>query len=317
MLPSRARRRPAARVDYGWGMRIGIAVVALAGVAAGASVAGCGRKEVEEAEEAPPAHVRCAAAAAATLADTTLLRGEIEPPPRAEQVVAAPVGGRIARIAVDEGDVVAAGAEIAVIEDPGLGAAANESGAELAAAEAELKAATIERERQAKLVAAGIGPQGDLDDAIGREASARGARDAALSRRTLARSQTARAVLRAARAATVLHVFRRAGELIDVSDPGSAAIAELADLSVLELRAQVTGRDLVGLAAGDAAEVTLDALPGVTLHGTIAAVSPAIDPATSLGTVRVRLDLGGGPRPAVGLPGVAVVRRAPRTAVTV
>ena len=100
-------------------------------------------------------------------------------------------------------------------------------------------------------------------------------------------------------------------------DGGDTAIAEIADVSVLELRAQVTAAELVELAPGAPAEVVLDAVPGRPLHGEVIAVAPAIDPETSLGAVRVRLTLPAGWSPTVGLAGAATVTRPPRQALVV
>ncbi|MCA9679263.1 MAG: efflux RND transporter periplasmic adaptor subunit, partial [Myxococcales bacterium] len=133
-------------------------------------------------------------------------------------------------------------------------------------------------------------------------------------RRQLARGRLARTELRSPRAGTVLHVHRRAGEVVDGAD---TAIAEVADLSVLELRTQVTGAELIGLVAGGAADVVLDARPGVVIPGEVVVVAPALDPGTALGTVRIRLQLPDGVHPAVGLPGQATVRRAPHPAILI
>jgi len=268
----------------------------------------------EPADERPPANVTCAPVVAGPRVDTLALRGAVAPPPRAQATIAATVPGRIARLGVDEGDHVAAGALVAAIEDPGLGAGADESGAELAAAEAELRGAGAERVRRERLVGQGVAPQRELDEARAREESARAVVAAAQARQRLARGKLSRAELRAPFAGTVLHVFRRAGAVVEGAD---TAVVEIADLSVLELRAQVTGAELIGLAVGDAATVVLDAVPGVEIPGEVVAVAAALDPTTSLGTVRVRLAPPPALHLAVGLPGVARVARAPRVALSI
>lgn len=276
---------------------------------------GCGSgAEPSEEEEAPPAHVTCVPVAATSLADGVVLRGRVAPPPLAEAVVASTVPGRIAKLLVQEGDQVAAHDLIAQIEDPTLGASASTSSAEVDAARVELRSGTVERVRSERLAAQGIVPEKDVADARAREDAARANVRVAESRSGLARRQLARSDLRAPRAGTVLRVYKRAGEVVD---GGDTAIAEIADVSVLELRAQVTAAELVELAPGAPAEVVLDAVPGRPLHGEVIAVAPAIDPETSLGAVRVRLTLPAGWSPTVGLAGAATVTRPPRQALVV
>src|SRR5262245_40677594 len=97
-----------------------------------------GRAPAEESAAQSPAHVRCAAVASAAIGGELMVRGTIAPPPLAQAVVAATVPGRIAKLYVQEGDVVAARDLIAEIEDPALGAATSATGAEVEAARVEL-----------------------------------------------------------------------------------------------------------------------------------------------------------------------------------
>ncbi|HUS64509.1 MAG TPA: efflux RND transporter periplasmic adaptor subunit [Kofleriaceae bacterium] len=268
----------------------------------------------EEEEETPPARVTCVAVTPSPLGESLVLRGRVAPPPLAEAVVASTVPGRIARLFVQEGDQVAAHDLVAQIEDPTLGASASTSSAEVDAARVELRSGTVERVRSERLAAQGIVPEKDVADARAREDAARANLRVAESRSGLARRQLARSDLRAPRSGTVLRVFKRAGEVVD---GGNAAIAEIADLSALELRAQVTAVELVGLTPGAPAQVLLDAVPGRPLTGEVISVAPAVDPETSLGAVRVRLTLPAGWTPAVGLAGAATVTRPPHQALVV
>ncbi|MEZ4400588.1 MAG: efflux RND transporter periplasmic adaptor subunit [Kofleriaceae bacterium] len=285
-------------------------------LAALATVAGCSHKAAPSEEEAAaPIVVQCAPVATTAGDQPLTLRGRIAPPPRAVAVVAAPGPGRVSRVLVDEGDQVSAGQLVAVLDDPGLGASAIESTSDLAVATAELKAATAERVRRSGLVAQGISPAKDLEEADAREATARANVAAATARRSLARGNLARAELRAPRAGVVLRVRRRAGEVVDGSDP---TIIELADLSTLELSAQLTGAELLGLAVGGAATVVIDARPDLPLPATVVAVAPALDDATGLGLVRVRLtEIPAGLHLAVGLAGVATVAHRGPTGITI
>jgi multidrug efflux pump subunit AcrA (membrane-fusion protein) len=85
----------------------------------------------------------------------------------------------------------------------------------------------------------------------------------------------------------VLHVYKRAGESVDGTT--ATPIAEVADLTVLEVRAQVSPATLVRLRDNMTASVHAAGLDAA-LPGSIARVSPAVDTTTLLGTVRIRLE---------------------------
>ena len=117
----------------------------------------------------------------------------------------------------------------------------------------------------------------------------------------------------------MVKVFRRTGELVDGTP--ATPIVEIADPSRLELVADTTASDLVRARVGQPAAITLGALPGASFAGAVAAVSPAVDRATGLGVVRVRLELPADAtaiRPPIGLLGTARVEiGAPRAALGV
>jgi RND family efflux transporter MFP subunit len=222
--------------------------------------------------------------------DTIDLSGVIAPPPRADSIVSSPIAGRVASIAVDEGDRVGSNALIATIEDPALPANIAEARAGIASAQAAKTAADQEVVRQERLVSSGIGARKDLDDAKARAAAAAADVDAASARSGLANARLAHRELRAGRAGVVLHVFRKAGETVDGTS--ATPVAEVADLDVLELHAQVPPALLAKLHDGQGG-VVHEVGDDAAIPATVARVSPAVDPATLLGLVRVQLGAGG------------------------
>ncbi|MGE5184178.1 MAG: efflux RND transporter periplasmic adaptor subunit, partial [Acidobacteriota bacterium] len=179
------------------------------------------------------------------------------------------------------------GALLATIEDPALPAGTLEAKAGVAAAQAAKAAAEQELARQERLVSSGIGARKDLDDARAKAAAAAAELDAANARAGLASSRMARRELRAPRAGVVLHVWKHTGDVVD----GTAAtpVAEVADLTTLEVHAQVPPGPLARLAEGMTASVRVLGLPD-SLPATIVRVEPAVDPTTLLGMVRLRID---------------------------
>lgn len=240
----------------------------------------------DEDEKAAPAAVTCKPVESATVADTIDVTGVIAPPPKVDAIVSSPVAGRVAQVTVEEGDKVAAGQVIAMIEDPALPAGSLEANAAVQSAKAQKVAADQEVARQERLVNAGIGARKDLDDAHAKQAAAAAEVAASAARSGLAGAQLARREIRAPRAGVVLHLQRKVGESVD----GTAAtpIAEIADLSVLELHAQVPPAALAPLHEGMPATMHVVG-SDAAITGSVVRVSPAVDPQTLLGIVRVQL----------------------------
>ena len=250
-------------------------------------VAAC-RHETDEGEDKPTAAaVTCQPVKATDVDDTIDVTGVIAPPPKVDAIVSSPIAGRVGQVTVEPGDHVEAGALLAVIEDPALPAGTAQARAEVAAAEAAKTAADQELARAERLVTAGIGARKDLDDARAKASAAAAELDAAKARAGLASSQLARRELRAPRAGTVLHVWRKVGESVDGST--STPVAEVADLSVLELHAQVSPVALAPLREGMTATAHVLGVDG-PLPATVVRVEPAVDPTTLLGMVRLRVD---------------------------
>jgi len=249
-------------------------------------IAACGHAADDKPEAAPPAQVTCQTVASHDVEETVEVSGVVAPQPKLDAVISSPIAGRVAQVAIEEGDRVAAGALLAVIEDPALPAGSVEAKAGVASAQAAKQAADQELARQTRLVDSGIGARRDLDDARAKAAAATAELDAASARDHLASQRLARRELRAPHAGVVLHVWRRTGESVDGST--STPVAEVADLTVLEVRAQVPPGVLVKLKESLAASVHVLGVD-TAIAGVVSRVSPAVDPATLLGTVRIQL----------------------------
>jgi len=249
----------------------------------------CKREAAEAGDDDKPAAaaVTCRAATATTIEDTVEVTGVIAPPPKLDAIVSSPIAGRVGQVTVEEGDRVAAGALLAVIEDPALPAGSLEAKAGVAVAQAARASAELELARQQRLVDAGIGARKDLDDARAKAASAAAELDAANARAGLATSQLARRELRAPRAGVVLHLWKRVGESVDGTT--TTPVAEIADLSILELHAQVSTGAMARLSDKQPATVHVIGLPAM-LPASVVRVAPAVDPATLLGGVRLAID---------------------------
>src|SRR5207248_1359220 len=104
---------------------------------------------------------------------------------------------------------------------------------------------------------------------------------------SLARLQLSRTEVHAPLNGTIVKRFMSDGEQVD----GTAAspIFEVADFRQVELFGNVPANYLGRIRTGQILPVSSDAFPGKTLRGRIVAISPAVDPATNVGQVRIRI----------------------------
>lgn len=266
--------------------RIATACLAAA-IACAAS--GCHRGASDEHGQDPaaPVAVTCQPARTAPASSTVTLRGVIGVPPDRDAVVAPQVAGRLSEVRVHEGDRVSRGDLLATVDDPALEPALREAEAARAAARANLDNANATLTRARRLLDQGIAPRRQVDDAQARQAGAEADYQAAQARAALARKNHDRRRVTAPISGVAVRVLRRAGELVDGTP--ATPVVEIADPTVLELRADAAAEDLVRVREGSPVSIELDALPGRTLTGQVVFVSPAVDTATSLGVVRATI----------------------------
>ena len=266
----------------------------------------------EDREEPIAVPVHCVQATRVAVDVTQTLRGRVAAPPGADLAVASQVAGRVVGVSVHEGDRIAAGAMVATIDDSTTRDALRQADAALVQARslATNADATLERTRQ--LVARGIAAKQELDDAVARTDQAHAAVNASVAAADLARRTLGRVQVRSTFEGMVTRVWRGAGALVD----GTAAtpIVQLAATNLTELDADATERQLVNIASGQAATVTLST-GGPPTVGTVRTRSSALDPTTGLGLVRIAL----GPTTPVllGAFGLATVRTGARQGVLV
>jgi RND family efflux transporter MFP subunit len=239
-------------------------------------------------EKKTPVKVTCQAVTSGKMDESVSLRGVIASPPDRDDQVAPAVSGRIATVDVHEGDRVVKGQLLATVDDPSLAGAMAEAQAAVETAQAQLAQANAAAARAKRLVDEGISAGKDLEDATAKAAAAAADLRAATAKREVASKQKARADMVAPIPGTIIHVFRKAGELVDGTP--TTPIVEIADPTTLELAADAPAADLVRLTQGAAAEIHLDALPEQTIPGIVFLVAPAVDPTTAQGLVRVRVD---------------------------
>lgn len=183
------------------------------------------------------------------------------------------VGGVVSRVAVREGDLVRRGQKLAELDATEVAAGVRQAREALVKAERDRDRARALRAEEAVPVAA-------AEDAE---------TGAALAAAALATAEfnLARAAIRAPDDGWVDRRLVEPGEIVG---PGQPVLRASGRGGGWVVRAALADRDALGLEAGRAARVVLDARPGASISGVVAEVARTPSPATGTYEVEIRLD---------------------------
>lgn len=247
-----------------------------------ASLGGC-QKKTQESPRQQARAVSVIAVEPRAIAGGLIASGQMVP--REDIAIFPQINGyRVAQVLADVGQRVAAGQPLAVLDDTLLRAQL----AQQTALARQQSVLADEAEAQALRVK-GLDDQGLLsrEQIDTRRYAARSARAQADAQMAAVRDLQTREALMTIRAPRAGLVIERNVRLGDLSGAGSTPLYRLAQGGQVELAADV-GEDALGkLRPGDGAQVTL--ADGKTVPGVVRLVSPAVDPGTKLGKVRVSL----------------------------
>jgi len=254
---------------------------------------------------------------------------------RRKAAVASKGTGRLVYLGVEEGDQVKKGQVIARLEDDDVMAALRRARADLAAEEAELKDVRESLKRQKMLLEKDFVPQSEYDAAEARY------------KRVMASIESARFAVREAEVAVDYTkiiapfdgtVVRKNADVGEIMAPlagaasSRAAVVTIADLSSLEVEADVAEANITKVNKEQACEIRLDAYPEHAYQGYVSKIVPTADRAKATVMVKIRFksydrrvlpemsakvtflarDLAnqeGGNHPLLTLPGAAVAKR--------
>ncbi|HEU4563072.1 MAG TPA: efflux RND transporter periplasmic adaptor subunit [Gemmatimonadaceae bacterium] len=219
------------------------------------------------AESATPVEV--ARVTTGSLANTATVSGALAP--IRDVGVNAQLSGALLSVRVEEGSRVQAGDVMAVVDS-------RELAAQIRSAEASLALAKSTAERSARLWQERIITEVEHERDQAALASAQASVDAL-------RTRLGYATVRAPIAGVVTEKRVEAGDLVQPQ----TRLFTVADVSTLVARVQVSELDITGVRAGDAADVTVDALGGAWVRGVVRRVFPAADTATRMVPVEVAL----------------------------
>ena len=210
---------------------------------------------------------------------------------RRKAAVASKGTGRLVYLGVEEGDQVKRGQVIARLEDDDVTATLRRSRADLAVAEAELKDARESLKRQQMLLERDFVAQADYDTAEARY------------KRVLASIDSARFAVREAEVAVDYTkivapfdgtVLRKNADIGEIMAPfagaasSRAAVVTIADLSSLEVDADVAEANITRVKSEQACEIRLDAYPEQAYQGYVSKIVPTADRAKATVMVKIR-----------------------------
>lgn len=223
-------------------------------------------------------------ASVATIESTLEISGTLAP--RSRVAVKPKLPGTIDRVLVDIGDAVRIGQTIATIDRREIDAQVDASVAAVAVAkaaldtaEAGLANALLERDRAKNLFDKGALPRQRLDAAETGHRSATAQRDLATANLAQANAalRRAREVQSNATVTSPVNGFVVERNYDNGAMPGDKPIVVVADLQQMKLEAGVSELEAGRLRVGLKAQVAVQAKPGQTFSGELAAIAPEVD----------------------------------------
>jgi RND family efflux transporter MFP subunit len=225
--------------------------------------------------------------------------------PQRKANVSPRIGGRVAKIFVDDGTVVKAGQVIAVLEDADYRAQLLQADADYKSAQAHEERAAVDQkdaqrsyDREQIVQSKGVSTPAAMDAAVARLGIAKAALAAAKADTAAAKARVAVAqvnldncYVRAPFSGRITQKLTDIGEIVfgftSAGNAGNGGIASLADFTTLQVEADVSESQVAKLKLGTPADIVLDAFPEKHFRGKVAEVRPRVDRAKATVTVKV------------------------------
>jgi membrane fusion protein (multidrug efflux system) len=223
----------------------------------------------------------------ADISETFSLNGTAAALPNNDVRVSALVPGRITELTVAEGDRVKVNQVVAKLDNRSYRSQLQQAEAGEQQAKASFENAQLSRTRDEDLFSRGIVARKELEDVRTQENVASAALKLAEATLELAKLQVSRCDIVSPLSGAVAKRFVSVGEQVD----GTAAqpIVEVTNLQEVEFLGNAPAVYLAKMHPGEPVIVTADSAPGQKFAGHVEAISPAVDPATGVGLVRIRV----------------------------
>jgi len=194
--------------------------------------------------------------------------------------VASKATGRLEYLGVEEGDKVKKGQIIGRLENADIAASLDLARANLEQARAESTETALEFNRQEQLLATGSTTRSAFESSQARYLSLSAAVKSAQAAVKSAEVALENTFIRAPFDGTVLTKHADVGEIVAPfasSASSRAAIVDLADMSSLEVEADVSESNIQRVVVGHPCEIILDAYPSVRYEGAVKKIVPTAD----------------------------------------
>jgi RND family efflux transporter MFP subunit len=221
--------------------------------------------------------------------------------------VSSKASGRLEWLGVQEGQRVADGEIIARLENRDVAAAREQAAAGVKAAEAnlvqgqaELADADLALKRARELAQKAFVSEASVDTAVARYNKAKAAIETLRAQIAVARANLRAAevgfdqtLIRAPFTGVVLTKNANVGDILTPFSSASGttgAVVTMADMSTLEVEADVSEGSIAKIAVDQPAEIQLDAFPDLRLAGSVSRIVPTVDRSKATLLVKVRFD---------------------------
>lgn len=251
-------------------------------------VSGCsGGASDQPADSQMTAEVTVTKVARGDIRQTAAVSGNVVALPNKDVKVSSLVAGRITSLNVAEGDRVRAGEVLATIDARASQDDLRKAQAALAQAQATVHNAQQNVTRDQTLFDRGIVAGKALEDAKTALSVAEAAENQAKAGEETSARQLEQTRILSPLSGVVAKRFASIGEQVD----GTAAqpIVEVANIGEVELSGNLPASYLAKIHLGETLPIMSDALPGQAFDGRIVAISPSVDPATNVGSIRIRI----------------------------
>ena len=225
----------------------------------------------QAAEEVRAVPVRVAQVEQKDIAEEVNLTGTLKP--QSQVQVVSEVSARLLRLLRDEGMAVSKGEVIAVLDQTDAKLVHDRAAAAVAVGDANRAHALAERDRADRLLkTGGITDKDHLSAQVNLQV-AEASLTQARAEEAIAQLQLSRCQIRAPFSGRVAKRLVDPGTMLANGTP----VLNLVDNSVLEFRAAVPSEDYSKIRMGATAQITVDAMPGLILHGVITRILPTMD----------------------------------------
>lgn len=185
--------------------------------------------------------------------------------------------GEVTEIHVETGDEIPAGTLLAGIDPRDVQSALEQAAADLESARVRLITADAQLGRMESLRESGVVTQQEYEAAVEAAAAARAAVVRAETTLRVSRERRNDVTIRAPINGTVIERTVEPGQIIASATSnvsGGTTLFRMADLSEMQVRAQVDETDIGRIQPGLAVDVTVEAYPGRTFRGSVLKIEP-------------------------------------------